>query len=111
MKTALEAVLQAMVTGGWANESDGHVDSPQGHFARISNSDAEVHGMGGVADTFADDIVLYEMASIDELIGHFLVREDSQGFVHVTEYDNPIDLTRDFHALQDEYALWNEDNA
>lgn len=109
MKTALEAVLQAMVTGGWANESDGDVESPQGAFARVSNSEAEVYGEpGSIVSTFSDVIAMYGMTDTNELIGHFLVREDSQGFVYITSYDNPIALTRDFQQLQDDYALWED---
>jgi hypothetical protein len=106
MKTALEAVLQAMITGGWANESDGEVEAPTGHFARVSNSEAE---LSEVVQAFEDVITAYGMEDTRELIGHFLVVEDSQGFVHVKGYDNPIELTRDFQALQDAYAEWNKD--
>lgn len=106
MKTALEAVLQAMVSGGWATDSDGDVDSPQGAFARVTNEEAE---LAEVVAAFQDTINTYEMEDTRELIGHFLVVEDSQGFVHVTRYDNPIALTRDFQQLQDAYAEWNND--
>lgn len=104
MRTALEAVLQAMVTGGWANESDGDVASPQGAFARVTN---EAEDKAGIEDAFHDVMNTYE-CEYDALIGHYLVREDEQGNVSVTSYDNSIDLTRDYQALQDEYALWNE---
>ena len=106
MKTALEAVLQAMVTGGWANESDGNVEAPTGHFARVSNSAAE---LAEVVAAFDDVITAYGMDDTSELVGHFLITEDSQGFVFITAYDNPIALTRDFQALQDAYALWDEE--
>lgn len=105
MKTALEAVLQAMVTGGWANESDGSVEAPTGHFARVTN---EARDMDGVHDAFKDVIVTYGLGDESKLIGHFLVREDSNGMVSITAYDNPIALTRDFQQLQDDYAAWAE---
>jgi hypothetical protein len=107
VKTPLEAVLQAMISEGWANESDGNVDSPTGHFARVSNSESE---LPEVVDAFEDVITTYGMDDTRELIGHFLVVEDSQGFVHISAYDNPIDLTRDFQELQDAFAKWDEDN-
>jgi hypothetical protein len=109
VKTALEAVLQAMISGGWANESDGSVGAPTGHFARVSNSREEVEGIpGGVIETFEDVINTYGLEDMDLLIGHFLVVEDSQGFVHVTEYDSEVELTRAFQELQDAYSLWAE---
>jgi len=107
MKTPLEAVLQAMVTGGWANESDGDVDSPQGHFARVTVEPAELSEVQGA---FNDEMRMQGWNEDDahKLIGHFLVREDSQGNVFITSYDNPIELTRDFQQLQDAYAEWDE---
>lgn len=110
MKTALEAVLQAMITGGWANESDGDVEAPTGHFARVSNSEAEVYGEpGSIVSTFSDVIAMYGMTDTNELIGHFLVVEDSQGFVTVHAFDDPIALTRLFQQMQDDFAEWNND--
>jgi hypothetical protein len=118
MKTALEAVLQAMVTGGWANESDGNVYAPMGHFARVSNEENEI---ASIIDAFGDVMETYgmgyvnhiqgehELTDVNVLIGHFLVGEDSYGNVLVTRYDNPIQLTRDFQQLQDDFAEWNKD--
>jgi hypothetical protein len=106
MRTALEAVLQAMVTGGWANESDGDVSAPTGHFARVSNT---IDEMSEVWQAFNEEMSAYGMDDSSVLIGHYLVVEDSQGNVTVTAYDNPIALTRDFQALQDEFAEWNND--
>lgn len=106
MKTALEAVLQAMVAGAWANESDGDVEAPTGYFARISNSEAE---LAEVEQAFSDVIEAYGMEDTRELVGHFLVVQNDQGFVYITSYENPIELTRDYQALQDAYAQWDED--
>ena len=106
MKTALEAVLQAMVTGGWANESDGNVEAPTGHFARVSNSEAE---LSEVVQAFDDVITAYGMDDTSELVGHFLITEDSNVIVFVSNYDNTIALTRDFQSLQDSYAFWDEE--
>jgi hypothetical protein len=105
VKTALEAVLQAMVTGGWANESGGTVDAPTGHYARVSVSADEV---GSVVDAFEDVLAVYPLDSLTQLIGEWLVQEDDQGFVTVTAYDNPIALTRDYLAMDDAFALWDE---
>lgn len=94
-----------MVTEGWANESDGSVDSPMGAFARVSVSEAEV---GEVVDAFKDVLAMYPLDSLTQLIGNWLVEEDSQGNVSVTPWGDPINLTREFQRMQDEYALWVE---
>lgn len=104
MRTALEAVLQAMIIGGWANESDGDVTAPMGAFARVTN---EAEDKAGIEDAFHDVMDTYE-CEYDALIGHWLVEEASNGAVRVTRYDNPIHLTRDFQQLQDDYALWED---
>jgi hypothetical protein len=109
MRTPLEALFDAMITGGWANESDGHVESPTGHFARISNSESEVFGWpGGIKDSFADVISAYGMTDeqLREAVGYFLVMTDSQGFIHITRYHAESDLIRRYRQLEDQYADW-----
>lgn len=107
MHTALEKVLQEMVTGGWANESGGSVDSPQGHYARITVEPAE---LGEVQGAFNDEMRMHGLNEDDAhmLIGHWLVVENELGQVFIIAYDNPISLTRDYLALDDAYALWDE---
>lgn len=102
MKTGLEAVLQAMISGGWANESDGDVDSPVGHYARITNTPAEMHE---VSLAFADVMSTYECES-DALVGYWLVVEDSQGNVSVTSFDNEYLLTAAYMDIDDAYSMW-----
>lgn len=105
MRTGLEAVLQAMVNTGWANESGGSVDAPTGHYARVTVEERE---LDEVVNAFNTEMRIYGLEDENELIGHWLVVEDSQGFIHITTYDNPIHLTRDYLALDDAFALWDE---
>lgn len=93
-----------MVTGAWANESDGDVQSPIGYFARVTNAAAD---MDEVAHAFKDVMDAYE-CEVDTLIGHWLVREMDTGNVIVTAYPDEVSLTVVFQQLQDDYAEWVE---
>jgi hypothetical protein len=108
MRTALEALFDAMITGGWANESDGHVESPTGHFARISNAPNE---LSEIRQAFSDVTDAYGMPSDDDITGHFLVMTDSQGFIHITRYHAESDLIRRYRHLCEEYFAWADDAA
>jgi hypothetical protein len=103
MKTALEALFGAMVAGGWATVSDGDVESPTGHFARVHNATDE---LGEIRDAFADTIEMYGDPGDDKIVGDFIVIEDSRGFVHITRYDNASDTIDAYDALQDQYGAW-----
>jgi hypothetical protein len=110
MRTALEAVLQAMVSEGWANASGGSVDSPQGHYARITIESAE---LGEVQGAFNDEMRMHGLNEDDAhmFIGYWLVVEDAQGNVSVTAFANEPLLTRAFLELDDANAQWAEANA
>lgn len=103
MKTGLEAVLQAMVTGGWANESDGDVNSPTGHFARVTVLPAEV---GEVVAAFDDVLKVYPCDALVQLVGYWLVCENDAGFVTVIAFDNEPALTMAYQSLEDDYSEW-----
>lgn len=105
MKTALEALFQAMITGGWATESDGDVESPHGHFARVHNATAELAEIG---DAFEDTLSAYGRPAEDEIVGDFIVIEDSQGFVHITRYPNALATIEAYAAIQADYAAWED---
>jgi hypothetical protein len=96
-----------MVTGGWANESTGDVESPTGHFARISNAPNE---LSEIRQAFDDTLTTYGNVSDEDMTGHFLVMTDSQGFIHITRYHAESDLIRRYRQLEDQYADWAGDS-
>lgn len=103
-----DAVLHAMATQGWCNESSGEVDSPTHWFARVSNERAE---LVEIEQAFSDDVYLVGVEfDWDAIIGHYLVTEDSQGFAYVTQYDNEADLIAAFRALDATYSEWIGDD-
>jgi hypothetical protein len=89
-----DAMLYQMSLDMWANDSDGDSASLQGWFARMSNSDAELPEL---IDAFRDDTP----AGFDweTVIGHFLIQENSDGIVTVTEYPTASRVEAAFTAL------------
>jgi hypothetical protein len=107
MKTSLEALFQAMASSSWANEYSGDVEALTGHFAKIVNSSSK--DARGVLAEFQDVTSAYGALIPEEIIGFFLVREDSQGFVYVDRYDSETELDTAYRTLETEYLSWAED--
>jgi hypothetical protein len=105
--TPRDEVLGEMGAQGWANRSTGSVESPTGYVEAISNSEAdliEIH------DAFEETIA--EMSRFgftpEQLLGHFRLITDEQGFVTVTQYRRQQDLEHDFDEAEAEYSAWQE---
>jgi hypothetical protein len=106
---ARDEALHQLCTGQWANESDGHVEAPTGFFWRITITEAELAEVAQALDSPEPE----GLATAD-LVGAFLVTEDTQGFVHVTRYpDQYPDRTGEdralvaFQAKQRAYTEWS----
>jgi hypothetical protein len=93
--TLRDEYLYNMAVDGWANESDGSTEAPTGYFYRISNEPDDIRE---IARVFGNPV--------DGIIGHFLLIEDSNGFVSVGTYADAQTLEEDFKALTDEYSAW-----
>ena len=100
-----DQILDAMAIDGWANASDGNVESPTGYFSRISNDVADIvsiiDAFGGIGDVDFD---------ISELIGHFMVAKDSQGLLYVWQYPSESALVAEYDTLVSEYSTWLGDD-
>jgi hypothetical protein len=103
--TPRDEILGEMGLAGWANKSTGSVESPTGYVEAISNSEAELIE---IHDAFEETIA--EMARFgftpEQLLGHFRLITDEQGFVTVTQYRRLQDLEQDFEAADAEYSAW-----
>lgn len=101
MKTALEAIFDAMVTAGWADETDGDVETFH-HFALFRTiTPDEVDRIG---DEFGDVLNTYGRPNADELVGHFLVITGSEGHVTVLQYETESDAVHTFNTHQYAYS-------
>jgi hypothetical protein len=103
INTPLARLFRQIVTAGWANQSDGNVEAPTGHFALVNIAPAE---MGELKDAvFGDepDTDDYKML----YPGNYLVEEDSDGNTTVTEYLSEARALAAFVQLQREFVLWD----
>ena len=89
-----DAMLHRMSLEMWANDDSGDVESAQGFFSRLSNGPEEI---SEIKDAFSEGAP--DGFEWDSLIGRFLVIEDSQGFVTVTEFRTDSQLEREFNRL------------
>jgi hypothetical protein len=94
-----------MTLHGWCNEFSGDVECPTGFFARMSNTAREV---AEIAEAFEEDFKELGLVDINELVGHFLLMEDSDGFVSVVKYEDEELLKYDYRRLDDVYCYWSE---
>jgi hypothetical protein len=91
---------------GFADEESGHCEAPTGWFARFS-----------IADWDLEELVKSHKEEIDELgftdaralVGHWLITNDEQGFVHLESFDTEKALKARFDELDAEYSKWDND--
>jgi hypothetical protein len=111
--SARDSILHYLCLAGWANESFGNVESPTGYVWRITNDPADVSQdnteFQSVLDTWLTDSpeVTDSPALRDELVGNFLVTEDSNGFIGVTRYLSEHLLIQAFDSLASIYSEWD----
>lgn len=77
-----DEALHRLSLEGWANKSSGDVEAPSGFYARISVDASELEALH---DVLSSDFEVGDL-DLNDLIGHFLVIEDNQGFVTVEQY-------------------------
>ncbi|UOK18420.1 hypothetical protein SEA_BRUHMOMENT_104 [Arthrobacter phage BruhMoment] len=104
-------ILHFMCNNGWANDTFGDVEAPTGFVYRITNNTADVQYINSeITSLIEDQLALYGIEDTPEfratLEGHFLVTEDSSGFVTVTPFEAEADLKNMFTDLRDEYEAW-----
>ncbi len=99
-----DELLYVMTLEGWANESSGHVESPTGFFARISNEPRDIES---IRDAFPEES---GRVSDKEIVGHFLCVENEQGFWYVESFESEAELIRAYRTLDDIYSEWGSED-
>lgn len=99
----IDETLYVMSLEGWANESSGDVEAPTGWFARISINEQE---LPEVVLAFMEDIQNIGLDTPSALLGHWLLRENSIGFVDAEEYDTEDELKAAYDELDGRYGEW-----
>lgn len=88
---------------GWANRSDGALDSPVGWFAAVSNSAVE---LPEILEIFEDDLRAVGLTDPLELLGHFLLTESSEGAVAVYSFWTEEQVLDVYGQMARRYAEW-----
>ena len=105
MKTALEALFQAMISDYWFTKSSGDVESPTGAFAYVTNTDKE---LPSILDAFTEITDVYGVPNAEDMTGSFLVVEDSQGNVHISRYDSDTAARAAYMRLEADFLDWED---
>lgn len=110
MKTPFESVVQAIITAGWSNQSDGDVDAPTGHFAivEVPALDKELADM---VDALLDTVDGEEVVALCTAErGHYMVVETSEGQVHITGPFKEAPAKFWFLSMQKTLEEWTNNN-
>ncbi|AEK10197.1 hypothetical protein FDI14_gp118 [Mycobacterium phage SirDuracell] len=105
MKTAIEALFQAMCGDGWFTASNGDVESTTGFFSYVTNTPAE---LGDIRREFSEVIEAYGNPADEEIIGSFVVLEDNLGFIHIERYASDEEARARYSNLEYRYERWLE---
>ena len=102
------AALYEMSVHGWFTEESGNVEAPTGWFAWTEILPTE---LDSVVDAFADEFAELDDFDPAELVGGWILYEDSQGFVDAVRYElSPVpgysDARIAFRTLENEYCGW-----
>jgi hypothetical protein len=115
--SARDDILHWLCMNDWANGSFGDVEAPTGYVYRISNFEHDVAQPNNEFNSLIDGWFEENQEVTDspelraQLVGFFLVLEDSNGFVHVRTYDTEALALEAFHAYRDVFEAWdNQDD-
>lgn len=110
------SALHYLCNADWGNESDGNAPDYGAHFTRITLTwsdvnprNTEFHSVMDEWPDRADAMARYDHTFWTQLLGHFIVSEDSQGFVHVREFGSEDEAKRRFDQFAEHYAQWCEE--
>jgi len=110
--SARDSILHFLCTSEWSNDSFGDVEAPTGYVWKISNDPADVHIPNTEITSVLEEWFIANPEVTDspelraELVGHFLVTEDSQGFIGVTEYPTANLLAVAYESLEGIFSEW-----
>lgn len=114
--SARDSILHFLCVGMWSNDSTGDVESPTGYVWRISNNWEEVKPINMEINSVLEEWFTENSEVTDspelrlELVGHFLVVEDSNGFISVHEYATKSLVLSAFESLEGIFNEWNNED-
>lgn len=114
----IHSALHYLCNAGWGNESDGDANDYGSYFTRITLETADVAPQNtefiSLIEEWPDFADAVHPGHPDEffrqLVGHWLVAEDSQGFVHVRQFDTVYGVKWRFDQFAAHYAAFAGDD-
>lgn len=104
-----------MTLEGWATDTDGSVEFGR-WFGKLSNTAEDVSVDNGEFNSLVDqwepqdspdgEASYHSEEFRASLVGHFLISEDSQGFVTVEEFDSELERDARYNELSGQYGDW-----
>lgn len=113
--SARESILHFLCVSEWSNGSFGDVEAPTGYVWRISNNWEEVKPSNGEFTSLLEEWLEANQEVTDspelrrELVGHFLVTEDSNGSISVLECPSKVSLVSEYVYLENSFNNWSNE--
>jgi hypothetical protein len=104
MDTAFEAMMRAMLNGGWFTRSGGDVESSTGYFGYCINEKKDLFEL---RQTFQEVINAYGDPFDEELIGNFYASINSQGGIYIYREKTPELAKEAFEIME---SVWEMEN-
>jgi hypothetical protein len=108
-----DSLLHYMCVSEWANESFGSVEAPTGFVWRISNNWEEVKPENTEITSVLEEW-FEQQGDVEDtpefrrsLVGHFILIENDQGFVSVTQFPNEHALMEEYTARLEDFGIWD----
>jgi hypothetical protein len=112
--SARDSILHFMCISDWANDSNGNSEAPTGYFWKISNTTSEVNKQNTETNSLLDEWfqqnpeVRDSVALRQELVGNFIVNEDSNGFIYVMTVETQKTLNEIYENLETKFYEWDD---
>lgn len=99
--------FKQIISGGWAQQSDGNVEAPTGFFALIPISREDLKREGGSLwdAIFNEDD--YSRSLEVPRPGYYVTTENEQGIIWVYRYSDLNSASAMYDKLEDEYLKWD----
>lgn len=95
-----DELLHKLTLEGWSEHETGDVEAPSGFVSRL-NIKADDLGSAYLQKT--ENI---EGIKREDLLGNWILTENSDGFVHVQKYDTPEAAIAVIEVAEDTYSEW-----
>lgn len=107
-----DEILHSLCLAGWSNDSFGDVEAPTGYVWRIANTWEDVRPINTEFNSLFEALEIPGMedglSTMNRriLVGHFIVIEDSNGFVYVRSFDTEGAMMHEYEYRELQYSEW-----